>query len=114
MDVIINAGLNDVIQVSAGTFSGTVTSHTTYLADAASNNYAIVQGSDAGGVFKAGTQSTDDDYLIQWSDGTSVNSVVVENFGTTAPVLHVDPVTGTITLAAAGVAVVGTAAPLHG
>jgi hypothetical protein len=114
MDVIINAGLNDVIQVSAGTFSGTVTSHTTYLADATSNNYAIVQGSDAGGVFKAGTQSTDDDYLIQWSDGTSVNSVVVENFGTTAPVLHVDPVTGTITLAAAGVAVVGTAAPLHG
>lgn len=115
MDLIVNAGLNDAIQVAAGTFTGTVTGHTSYLADATVNNYAIVQGSDAGGVFKAGTATTDDDYLIQWSDGASVNSIVVENFGTTAPVLHVDPTTGTITLAtAATVAVVGTPVPVHG
>lgn len=115
MDVIVNAGLNDVIQVAAGTFTGTVTGHTTYLADATADNYAIVQGSDIDGMFKAGTATTDDDYMIQWSDGTSVNSVVVENVGTTAPTLHVDPSTGTITLAAASaVAVVGTADPVHG
>jgi len=115
MDLIVNAGLNDVIQAAAGTFTGTVTSHTTYLADATANNYAIVQGSDVGGVFKAGTATTDDDYMIQWSDGTSVNSIVVENVGTTAPTLHVDPVTGAITLAAAAtVAVVGTADPVLG
>jgi hypothetical protein len=115
MDVIVNVGLNDVIQVAAGTFTGTVTGHTTYLADATANNYAIVQGSDVGGMFKAGAATTDDDYLIQWSDGTSVNSIVMENVGTTAPTLHVDPTTGTITLAAAStVAVVGTADPVHG
>ncbi|WP_198116884.1 DUF4214 domain-containing protein [Massilia rhizosphaerae] len=115
MDVIVNAGLNDVIQVAEDTFTGTATGHTTYLADATANNYAIVQGSDIGGVFKAGTATTDDDYMIQWSDGTSVNSVVLENVGTTAPTLHVDPATGTITLAAASaVAVVGIADPVHG
>ncbi|MGJ7914070.1 DUF4214 domain-containing protein [Massilia sp. LXY-6] len=114
MDVIVNMGLNDVIQVAAGTFSGTVTGHTTYLADATANNYAIVQGSDVGGVFKAGTGTTNDDYMIQWSDGTSVSSIVVENFGTTAPTLHVDPATGTITLVAATVVVVGSVAPVHG
>jgi hypothetical protein len=115
MDVIVNAGLNDVITVAAGTFTGTVTAHTAYLADATANNYAIIRGSDVGGVFKVGTATTDDDYMIQWSDGTSVNSIVVENFGTTAPTLHVDPATGTITLAAAAaVAVIGTADPVHG
>ena len=115
MDVIVNAALHDTIQVAAGTFAGTATGHTTYLADATADNYAIVQGSDDGGVFKAGTAATDNDYMIQWSDGTAVNSVVVENVGTAAPTLHVDPTTGTITLeAAAAVAVVGTAGPLHG
>jgi hypothetical protein len=115
MDVIVNAGLHDTIQTAAGTFTGTVTGHTTYLADATADNYAIVQGSDAGGVFKAGTATTDNDYMIQWSDGTAVNSIVVENVGTAAPTLHVDPATGTITLeAAATVAVVGTAGPVHG
>jgi hypothetical protein len=115
MDVIVNAGVHDVIQTAAGTFTGTATGHTTYLADATANNYAIVQGSDAGGVFKAGTATTDNDYMIQWSDGATVNSVVVEDVGTAAPTLHVDPATGTITLeAAATVAVVGTAGPVHG
>lgn len=115
MDVIVNAGLNDAIHVATGTFTGTVTGHTTYLADATANNVAIVQGSDVAGVFKAGTATADDDYMIQWSDGTSVNSIVVENFGTAAPTLHVDPATGTITLAAAAaVAVVGTADPVFG
>ena len=115
MDVIVNAGLHDAIQAAAGTFTGTVTGHTTYLADATANNYAIVQGSDAGGVFKAGTATTDNDFMIQWSDGTAVNSIVVEDFGTAAPTLHVDPTTGTITLeAAAAVAVVGTAGLLPG
>jgi len=115
MDVIVNAGLTDAIRVAAGTFTGTVTGHTTYLADATANNVAIVQGSDAGGVFKAGTATTDDDYLIQWSDGTAVNNIVLENAGTTAPTLHVDPATGTITLAAAATAaVVGIAEPVFG
>jgi hypothetical protein len=115
MDVIVNAGLNDVIKVAAGTFTGTVTGHTSYLADATANHYAIVQGSDAGGVFKAGTATSCDDYMVQWSDGASVNSIVLENFGATAPTLHVDPATGAITLAAAStVAVVGTAAPVLG
>ena len=114
MDVIVNAGLNDVIRVAANTFTGTVTAHTTYLTAVTANNYAIVQGSDVGGVFKAGTATTDDDYMVQWSDGTSVNSILAENFGTTAPTLHVDLTTGTITLAAAAVAVVGTAVPVHG
>jgi hypothetical protein len=115
MDVIVNAALHDTIQVAAGTFTGTAAGHTTYLADATANNYAIVQGSDDGGVFKAGTAATDNDYMIQWSDGTAVNSVVAENVGTTAPTLHVDPATGTITLeAAAAVAVVGTAGLLPG
>jgi hypothetical protein len=115
MDVIVNAALHDTIQVAAGTFTGTAAGHTTYLADATANNYAIVQGSDDGGVFKAGTAATDNDYMIQWSDGTAVNSVVAENVGTTAPTLHVDPATGTITLeAAAAVALVGTAGLLPG
>lgn len=114
MDVIVNAGLNDVIKVAAGTFTGAVTGHKTYLAAATANNYAIVQGSDLGGVFKAGTATTCDDYMIQWSDGSSVNSIVLENFGTTAPTLHVDPATGAITLATTStVALVGTAAPVH-
>jgi hypothetical protein len=113
MDVIVNAGVNDVIKVAPGTFTGTVTAHTTYLADATANNYAIVRGSDVGGVFKAGTATTDDDYMIQWSDGTSVNSIVAENVGTTAPTLHVDPTSGTITLADATVGVVGTAVPVN-
>jgi hypothetical protein len=114
MDVIVNAGLNDVIRVAAGTFTGAVTGHTKYLADATANHYAIVQGSDAGGVFKAGTAATDDDYMIQWSDGSAVNSIVLENVGTAAPTLHLDPGTGTITLAAAAtVAVVGSADPVH-
>jgi hypothetical protein len=66
-------------------------------------------------MFRAGTATTDNDYLIQWSDGTAVNSAVVEDVGTAAPTLHVDPATGTITLeAAATVAVVGSAGPVHG
>ena len=65
-------------------------------------------------MFKAGTAATDDDYMVQWSDGAAVNSIVVENFGTAAPTLHLDPSTGTITLAAAAtVAVVGSADPAH-
>jgi hypothetical protein len=97
MDVVSGAGAGDVISVGAA-FSAAPAGHGTYLADATANNYAVVRGSDAGGVFAAGTSGSDNDYLVQWADGNSVNSIVMHDFGTAGLGLSVNAQQGTMKL----------------
>ena len=70
--------------MNSGTASTAATNspmiQSTYLADAAADHFALVRGSDAGGVFKAGATASDNDYLLQWADGTRVNSVVLHDY----------------------------------
>lgn len=89
MDVISNFRSADIVRIDiAATNSPMIQS--TYLADAAADHFALVRGSDAGGVFKAGATASDNDYLLQWADGTRVNSVVLHDYGTMDTALQVN------------------------
>lgn len=84
MDKISSFGTGDAITVQRSLL-GTSTVQSTYLSAGDSTAWAVVRGSDADGHFKAGTGASDDDYMVQWGDGEHVNSVIVRDYGTLAP-----------------------------
>ena len=104
MDVITSAALGDKLQLWDA-FSGAVTVGTAFLTTTAGNQAAIVRGSWSGTAFAQGTGITGDDYIVQWADGTNVHSVVLKDYGTTAPTLTADATADTLTLATAAAAV---------
>ena len=101
MDVITEAAIGDKLKVWAGVLAGATTVSTSYLTDATTNKVAIVQGAlDGSGNFTAGAGGSNDDYIVQWADGTAVHSVVLKDYGTTAPTLTADETAGTLTITA--------------
>ena len=101
MDVITEAAIGDKLKVWAGVLAGATTVSTSYLTDATTNKVAIVQGAlDGSGNFTAGAGGNNDDYIVQWADGTAVHSVVLKDYGTTAPTLTADETAGTLTITA--------------
>ncbi|MFC5549715.1 hypothetical protein [Massilia aerilata] len=91
MDIISGAALGDKFQIQAVYVNNSnMIGQTSYLTDATAGHYAIVQGSDDNGVFTASTSANADDYMVQWSDGATVNSVVLHDFGTSAPALSIN------------------------
>lgn len=97
MDMISGAGYGDVISLGAVIGAGAV-GHKTFLGDTMANQYAIVRGSALEGDFTAGTDVGDDDYLVQWADGTTVSSVVLNDVGSSGLGLVADTARGTLTL----------------
>nr|WP_314545843.1 DUF4214 domain-containing protein [uncultured Massilia sp.] len=110
MDAVLNLGVQDTLRVY-GTFTATSTPQTSYLQDAAAGHFAVVQGSDANGVFKAGDAGTDNDYLFQWSDGSQVNSILLHDFGTAAPTFSAAANSSFVDIQLTGVAPVETGIP---
>ncbi|MDD2545382.1 MAG: DUF4214 domain-containing protein [Burkholderiaceae bacterium] len=91
MDVITQAAIGDKLKVWDGFLTSGTTVSTSYLTGATINKVAIVQGAlDVSGNFTAATGSSNDDYIIQWADGAKVHSVVLKDYGTTAPTLTAD------------------------
>lgn len=97
MDRISEASVGDVIDLW-DVFSAAPTIGTAFLSAATVNNAAIVQGTlnTVTGVFTAGA---DNDYMLQWADGTAVHSIVLKDFGVTAPTLTVNVANDSLTLA---------------
>ncbi|MDY0978186.1 DUF4214 domain-containing protein [Massilia sp. CFBP9012] len=85
IDKISNFGVGDELRIDI-MFGQTPVLRTDYLSAGGNpNEYAIVRGSDDGGVFIKGASASDDDYMVQWSSGGKVNSTILHNFGTTTP-----------------------------
>ena len=86
IDKIIGFGVNDQFHINDG-FAQALTVRDTYLnTDSVTGNFAIVRGSDANGEFVAGSTASYDDYMVQWVDSLNqINSVILHDFGTTAP-----------------------------
>jgi Ca2+-binding RTX toxin-like protein len=97
IDKITGIGASDVID-TAHMFVA-LQMRTSYLTGDAEDDFAIVRGSDAGGVFVAGQASTDNDYMLQWVNGT-VRSVILHDYGVQAPVLTIDTYLGEVTFGA--------------
>lgn len=110
MDAVLNIGVRDTLRVY-GTFTANPTLQTSYLQDAAEGHFAVVQGSDANGVFKAGDAGTDNDYLVQWSDGSQINSILLHDFGTAAPTFSAVANSNFVDIQLTGVATVETGIP---
>lgn len=89
IDKIVNFGVGDSIRV-ASTLGATPVLHTTYLDGLnGESDYAVVRGTNADGHFVAGSSAGDQDYMLQWMDGSNVNSVILAGFGTVAPLLEI-------------------------
>lgn len=85
IDKISNFGVGDELRIGI-MFGQTPVRKTDYLSAGGNpDEYAIVRGSDDGGVFIKGSEESDDDYMVQWSNGGKVTSTILHNFGTTAP-----------------------------
>jgi len=85
IDKISNFGVGDLLHIGIQ-FAQTPVLKTDYLSAGGNpDEYAIIRGSDAGGVFIKGASASDDDYMVQWSNGGKVNNTILHNFGTTAP-----------------------------
>lgn len=97
MDMISEASVGDVIDLW-DVFSVATTIGTALLSAATVNNAAIVQGTlnTVTGIFTAGA---DNDYMLQWADGTAVHSIVLKDFDVTAPTLTVNVANDSLTLA---------------
>lgn len=81
-DVITGLAANDIVQLySAANVQGvTTTVGTTILTAITAGGVALLSGlyNASAGTFTVGTASaTNDDLMIQWADGTSVNSIVL-------------------------------------
>lgn len=98
MDVISEAQAGDIIKLWSNVFTASPSVSTTYLASATVNNIAVVRGAYSSNTFTAGAAAGDNDYLLQWADGSSVHSIVLNNYGTAAPLLNVDTNASTISL----------------
>ena len=106
MDVITQAAIGDKLKVWDGFLASGTTISTSYLSQVTTNKVAIVQGAlDGSGNFTAGTGGVNNnDYIVQWANGSKVISVVLKDFGTTSPTLVADAVNDTLTLATAAAA----------
>lgn len=80
MDKITAFGNGDLI-VRGLLLNGEASVQSTYLGSSAGAGWAVVRGSDEGGVFRAGTAASDDDYMVQWGDGEHINSTIVHDYG---------------------------------
>ncbi|MDH4396847.1 MAG: hypothetical protein QE278_14305 [Limnobacter sp.] len=118
MDVINNLGTNDLIKLYAGVLNANVdpTISTTYLTAATANNLALIRGSydEATKTFKAATGANaganDNDYMLQWADGTNINSTIINNLGTTRFKLNVDKANSTVSVVSDGEEIIGDGA----
>jgi hypothetical protein len=95
MDVIANASVGDTIRVYA--FFTESRFENTFLTDGGTHKLALLQGRVFEETFVIENSDYATSYLLQWSDGDNVNSVVLESFGHDAPMLQVDDM-GTITV----------------
>lgn len=96
IDKISNFGLNDVLEVNHLIGQSSVVAND-YLVSNSSSNYAIIRGSDADGKFVKGSGVIDDDYLVQWKNGDTVNSIILHNYGVLEPMMVVSEFGNTIT-----------------
>jgi hypothetical protein len=102
LDKVKGAGPGDVIQLDK-VFTAAPVIGSTFLANENLNQVAIVRGVLAtDGNFEPGSDEYHQDYMIQWSDGETVNSIMLEDYGVVAPALTVDVLKGTMTLAKPG------------
>ena len=97
LDEINGASIGDVFQLDK-VFTDSPRIVSTLLTSFELNQVAIVRGVAGLNVFQPGSDSESRDYLIQWSDGETVNSVLLRNYGAVAPALTVDVQKGTMTL----------------
>jgi hypothetical protein len=99
IDKISGIGASDIIQTDYP-FGAQMQMHTSYLTGGTENDFAIVRGSDEGGVFVAGQASTDNDYMLQWINDSEVRSVILHNYGVQAPAFSIDAELGALNFAA--------------
>jgi len=97
LDEVIGAGIGDVLQLDK-VFTATPSIGAALLTSADPNQVAVVRGVAGLNAFQPGSDSESRDYLIQWSDGDTVNSILLRNFGVVAPALAVDVQKGSMTL----------------
>ncbi|MDH4394681.1 MAG: hypothetical protein QE278_03290 [Limnobacter sp.] len=113
MDVINNLGANDLIKLYQGVLNANVdpTISTSYLTATTANNLALIRGSynEAEKKFTAGAGFNDNDYMLQWADGTTINSTIINNLGTTKFKLNVDKANSTVSVVGDGETITGTA-----
>ena len=90
MDVINQANNGDRIQLFSGNTAATI--GTSFLTTVAANQIAVVRGSYNMGnsTFTAGAGADDNDYMLQWTDGTNIYSSVIQNFGANGLAVTVD------------------------
>ncbi len=90
MDVINQANNGDRIQLFSGNTAATI--GTSFLTTVAANQIAVVRGSYSMGnsTFTAGSGADDNDYMLQWTDGTNIYSSVIQNFGANGLAVTVD------------------------
>jgi len=99
MDVIVNMHIGDIIQLN-DVFSGAVSQFSGHVGSVAANQVGVVRGHLFADVFTQGTaDNIDVSWLVEWSDGTTVNSVVLANLGNLAPQFDINVQNDTMTLA---------------
>lgn len=98
MDILNNVAIGDVVDLW-DVFSSTPTISTSLLASATANNVSLVRGSynALAQTFITGSGATDDDYVLQWADGTSVHNVIIHDYGIYSPDMSVNAANDTIT-----------------
>jgi hypothetical protein len=96
IDEISGMGIGDIIDVGRP-FSGAPVSQTTYLTGAGANELAIVRGSLDGGTFVSGSNTGDNDFMVQWVTDGVVNSTILQDLGSRIE-FSVDSAAGTLTL----------------
>jgi hypothetical protein len=95
MDVIKGMEAGDVIKLD-DVFTADPSYQSTLLTTAAINQVAIVRGMDSGNTFTPTDNGTS--YLIQWSDGHTVNTIELSGYGPMAPELDINVANDTIML----------------
>lgn len=95
MDVITGAEAGDTLFISSATGLATAQVGDQYLTSGASGQVAVVRGDLTAGNFSAAPSGVS--YLVQWTDGSGINSVLVEDYAGVLN-LRVDPHTRSLTL----------------
>jgi hypothetical protein len=85
IDKIMSFGLGDSLRIGSTFGEAPVIGNDYLSASSTRNDVALVRGSDADSVFVKGDSASDDDYMVQWMEGDVVNSVILHDFGATAP-----------------------------
>jgi len=97
VDVINGAQAGDLIKLD-DVFTAMPTIQSTLLTDVSANHVAIVRGTQFFNSFNPDGNGTS--YLIQWSDGQTVNTIQLAGYGAAGPMLDIDVQNDTITLVA--------------